>query len=741
MDPTNSATAKLKNLSISNSSIDWAFSGLDGKLGAQGSSGFPSPETCVAHLKLLETFYALKDEIAYTDGLFGLWDCRAHGTPEFVEEANNKEVTDVHLKSLAAIREKRWVLYVARAADRYEVWWNRMLSSMNDKRSKEFPALPRLPTLTTRMMEQGDEWFEDFVDCIGHKSYQGQDKVWEWTADMLPPIDVLMVWHSHMLNPRNYLSDCIRDSFRPVWYAGMPWAAINSSIDDSFTYKLPPIAETMWKVVAQRAWGNVDDYAKKTIRCPRCESLVDISWTTCDRPANDNTPWDMEDSGEGFGEQGLSQKCPKCELHITHDVLKLGKFKRDATELLVRNRPMCGTLSPGTTGLASQARKTTPGAKSWMFPNNLVKGPLRQDILTLCTTNQVNYLANRMSMTDVKELIEKALKSTKSLIAAHTGAGIRRGHLLWKDERLAVRKMMAAYWDNHSQFSMDLSAAVIRQGMFVDKMHHLDWLHSPNALDICKRILVKYDRFFQIVASSTGQIAVPTLDVDLGWHTHQLSPQAYFLYSLKQTSKNKGTPRFVDHDDKIGQETLNESFEWTSKEYVKRFGEVYSECTCWYCEAIRARNVSTVSRLFGDDKNEKAADRFYESGQANLCPPENSAHISTHNSVPENYLGEQESRRRVRERIERAREGQLEAAYGKACKRAIKKGRKPPTKNEFRVQHYGYEYYGQYPYATPYASMYMYPYGLYYMPLAYGGYGACAAGSCGGTAGQGKISL
>lgn len=33
----------------------------------------------------------------------------------------------------------------------------------------------------------------------------------KWIEDEIPPIDVLMVWHSYMLNPTWYAEDCDRN--------------------------------------------------------------------------------------------------------------------------------------------------------------------------------------------------------------------------------------------------------------------------------------------------------------------------------------------------------------------------------------------------------------------------------------------------------------------------------------------------------------------------------------------------
>lgn len=125
------------------------------------------------------------------------------------------------------------------------------------------------------------------------------------------------------------------------------------------------------------------------------------------------------------------------------------------------------------------------------------------------------------------------------------------------------------------------------------------------------RLITKYQRFIDIIAQNPGHVAVPTLDVDLAWHTHQLSPRSYYDYTVEKTTKNNDSVtgkdgRFIDHDDKINETKLTSSFEWTSKIYQETYHEVYSECTCWYCESIRVSHISSVGKLLGLSQNEKS---------------------------------------------------------------------------------------------------------------------------------------
>lgn len=238
----------------------------------------------------------------------------------------------------------------------------------------------------------------------------------------------------------------------------------------------------------------------------------------------------------------------------------------------MRDWPLGGTIISPVTGVPDATTQ-----KEWhrfdnTFPNRLVGMELRSSVVELIDNNP----DKRPVMNDVKELIESAIQNRGVIQKVNSGT-VSRGPLVPR-ARLATRKMMSRYWDNTSIFVMELGGAVIRQSVFVDKMHGIDWLHSPAARETMNRLLLKYSRFIHIIAANPLHTAVPTLDVDLGWHTHQLSPKQYSDYTLKKCAK------FIDHDDKMDEDALSTGFEWTSKTYEKLFQEVYSECTCWYCE-------------------------------------------------------------------------------------------------------------------------------------------------------------
>ena len=325
-----------------------------------------------------------------------------------------------------------------------------------------------------------------------------------------------------------------------------------------------------------------------------------------------------------------------------------------------------------------------------------------------------NNQAVNGSMEAIRNAIEIAIKDKGYMRAVRATRGY-----LYLHERVVIRRMMSRYWRNSSPFALDLVGACIRQGTFIEKMHHIDWLHSPALPSTMSRLCTKYSRFMTLMMDKT-HMAVPTLDVDLAWHTHQLTPDGYMRYSLSQTSQ------FIDHDDKVAEAKLNDAFAWTSKTYAARFGEPYSECTCWYCEAVRESHTSAASRLF----NRRQAPASNMLHGAEHGDPRKSVHISSHSAVP--VRDEPPEYQRMAQK----QAADLERAYKKACDRARKQGRKEPK----REMYYYSEAYG-YPVYVPmympyfyggYGYGYGYSYGAGCMALGAGAAGNCCAGTCGG---------
>ncbi|KAG8946579.1 hypothetical protein FRC04_011557 [Tulasnella sp. 424] len=100
-------------------------------------------------------------------------------------------------------------------------------------------------------------------------------------------------------------------------------------------------------------------------------------------------------------------------------------------------------------------------------------------------------------------------------------------------------------------FSLDLASAVIRQMNFVDKMVHLGFTESgrwEDDQDTLTRCVVRYHHFLDLMVTTAGKFAVPTL--------------------------------VPDHDDKVSQGALSDAYDKTAEAWKARFGVPYSVCGC-----------------------------------------------------------------------------------------------------------------------------------------------------------------
>lgn len=128
-------------------------------------------------------------------------------------------------------------------------------------------------------------------------------------------------------------------------------------------------------------------------------------------------------------------------------------------------------------------------------------------------------------------------------------------------------------------FSTDLGAAVLRQGVFIRKIHDdARMIRSPALSGTISRSRERYHKFFCLIGKYRGSLFVPTNDVDLVWHTHQGYPRAYYIYSnlVTGTGGDNGKSdvcRFVDHNDRLEKGVLGDAFGETKKIWRNEYGK------------------------------------------------------------------------------------------------------------------------------------------------------------------------
>ncbi|KAK6455891.1 uncharacterized protein RJT20DRAFT_51594 [Scheffersomyces xylosifermentans] len=170
----------------------------------------------------------------------------------------------------------------------------------------------------------------------------------------------------------------------------------------------------------------------------------------------------------------------------------------------------------------------------------------------------------------------------------------------------------------------DLVGCVLRQERFTDQMNEMDWLHSPLIKESLEESKGRYSSLFGMLTEADTNIPlVPTWDVDLIWHTHQLSMFYYFNDCLKSSLRSA-----VDHDDKVTKARLDDCFEKTAKQYEDKFKKDYSIFHCWYCVCIRNHSSNKLKGLF-KSKSSSMGNQAMISNLQNV----GLSHISTHNGI------------------------------------------------------------------------------------------------------------
>ena len=561
-----------------------------------------------------------------------------------------------------------------------------------------------------------------------------------------------MVWHSHMLNPRCFLEDSIRYAKMSLWISGFPWDIINDCIND-FTMGYDPgeSAKLFFGSKTGLSWENLDDSPDKFVECPRCKQSVPVPWTAGE--VNSSVDQIFE-TYYGFADKTFYASCTFCSTTINHERLKVAKFRKDLKALIEQRYPMPGTFynTRGVPEAAVDPPSTFPNRLLWAFQRSLVG--LNDTELEKCMT--VSEIRHRLEMgiSNQKEILLDVIGGTIRFDVSSEerrrleAIGIRVRSRLIAEEKIAFRRMMSRYWENHTPFAIDLVGAVVRQGVFVRKMDEIDWLHSPTVMATMGRLIEKYHVFMRIMVAHPLCMAVPTLDVDLAWHTHQLDPSRYYFHCLSETGNSGQTdrPYFIDHDDKVDEIKLSDGFEWTSKMYRKfTDGGVYSECTCWYCEATRVPDLYlSILPTPSISRARAAADALHD-----RIPPDQdkNPHISVHNAVtPQRTMVPGPTPRQVKSMLLR---NNYEKALRRLQKRNKKQGKQPETnkKAETADDPQALRTAWGYPVFVPFYSPYVvdpsihqgiYPGNPTCMSFVPGAHGNCAAGTCGGGVAAGS---
>lgn len=364
-----------------------------------------------------------------------------------------------------------------------------------------------------------------------------------------PPIDVWMVWHAYLLNPCWYEEDCER--LLILQQLRLLNTSVVASINIGKLVKNQPSASRMATWHKQTGsffdpFDAMEELTHKQMECPRCRTRVFVPF--------------VNDNGTGYSEQQFSAMCPLpgCRLKITKGNLAVAKFVRDLTELEDGSQNyMAGSLFFGN------GKRDPRRAKE-------VKDQLTQSS-QFCRKSRGSF-DQRIARLDWENEIKENVGYSWPVLKDAITVALR-------DQPEATRTKILSAYEDDSPFSINLISAVLRQGIFTKRIDELGWLipgtfKEGDKLQLLEHALLRYHCFLDLTAASPNLMAVPTLDIDLIWHSHQLMGGRYGV------DCDIYIGRRVDHPLATEESILSTALDDTCRAWQSRFHIPYMQCGC-----------------------------------------------------------------------------------------------------------------------------------------------------------------
>ncbi|KAF8202036.1 hypothetical protein K438DRAFT_1491970, partial [Mycena galopus ATCC 62051] len=360
----------------------------------------------------------------------------------------------------------------------------------------------------------------------------------------LPPLDVLMVWHAYMLNPGWYSEDTNRIE------------VLKGLRDAEKTSEFFLQGRGLHNLVgSEPSEGRIEDWMKMTvtpfdpfesakwtmsreIACPRCRTVAECPYLT--------------ETETGYLQKDFAIGCTKCAFRITRETLAVRKLANNLATVSMTNYSglLAGTLYTETRLVdherAQNIKKIMLSADSLKRPNAWISDKAYADFML----EEVNYQSETL-----KRRLSRNMRNQGSRL---------------------LDRIVSAYVDDKI-FSVELVGAVLRQGSFVTKMNGLGWTKAEYFENVDNEVVLhhaiaRYHAFLDLMWDFPKSFFVPTLDIDLVWHTHQLMTTVY----ARDTSTH--LDRYIDHNDKVEESRLANSFDDTCRKWKNKYGLNYTDC-------------------------------------------------------------------------------------------------------------------------------------------------------------------
>ncbi|CDS01937.1 hypothetical protein [Sporisorium scitamineum] len=506
------------------------------------------------------------------------------------------------------LRERRWNIFLNRAAYRLELWCTNVLAS--ETLAKHYNTVLKVQRAQDTTKGEFDGF--DLPDFA------------------LPPVDVALVLHAYHLNPlykeeesqrlrsRNSLS-LFNYPLQQLTKRIHPTLPIFNDVElakvfwhESITTKR---SKQPWDLCLQPPPGHPTN-AQETyggtifglcIDCPRCKAPQFIPWTGVgDKPHQ-----------VGIGETGWKRICSNganCGQPISAEHLQMRRFLDDYT--IWRRSPgrphaKKGVFFMAGTMLGDWHRKRS--SRDY-FGEALLLPIFRHEKPIEATASKDHMPAK---LTDVQEINDVAAQCDYNIsafrewfeqrwLSSAVSPRIRSPEL--KAQQMArIAVLMRCYQNGNAaaygEGLCDVVDTVKRQTSFNLEMDKLGWSKHHHLLDsgalddVLSRSLIRYHKFLDLMAL-THTLLTPTLDIDLCWHTHQLQSR-YYDHTFWLVG------RFINHDDAIETGILKDAFDRTAMLWKQRYNQPYSLCGCVYNSP---GTIKKLKSLLGNSSSSSATE-------------------------------------------------------------------------------------------------------------------------------------
>ncbi len=157
-----------------------------------------------------------------------------------------------------------------------------------------------------------------------------------------------------------------------------------------------------------------------------------------------------------------------------------------------------------------------------------------------------------------------------------------RRDLVYKYGKYGMIIIIKESHENFSGLKIDLIKAMYRQLNFINKI--CDNFNYWKKEEIILKSIERYYKFIKLImidrTNKTNLIFVPTVDIDLVWHTHQCDIETYVIFCGK---------KMIDHDDTINLHDSEKSYADTYTAWKNQYNEIYS---IYYPKALKKEKIS-----------------------------------------------------------------------------------------------------------------------------------------------------